>query len=201
MANNSNPHYQAYNKMFCSNTSANNSKPEKRNDLMLDRNKKIIRRDFENVPDSILNQKESSDISICSNIVLSTGSDGEDMQTRVKREISAYKKAISKPRPKDKKLVLKNINQKSKICYGLKYQKFIRFCDSWFPIDSSILDPLEMKRLEFFPLPIEMFEDKRVTKIWGSPEDQMHYLDLENKWPIHQQLGMEMKNLGWYLDW
>ena len=111
-----------------------------------------------------------------------------------------YKKIIDKPKLR-KPWVLKRIDRKMGPAYGLSPIKLMRFCDSWFPVDSSLLSTKEEHRHKFYPIASGVQDDKRVLQIRNCKEKKFWILTLENKWLPAGQLEFEMKNLQWYMYW
>jgi hypothetical protein len=114
--------------------------------------------------------------------------------------LAQYKKTINKPKLR-KTWLLKNVNRKVNPAYGLSPIQLVRFCDSWFPVDSSILATKEENRCKFYPLASGFQDDKRVFQICNCQEKKFWILSLENKWLPPGQFRLEMQNLKWYMNW
>jgi hypothetical protein len=114
--------------------------------------------------------------------------------------LAQYRKIINKPKLR-KIWLLKNVNRKVSPSYGLSPIQLLRFCDSWFPVDSSVFSTKEEHRCKFYPLASGVQDDKRVLQIRNCQEKKFWMLSLENKWLPPGQFALEMQNLKWYMNW
>ena len=128
-------------------------------------------------------------------------SPGKERQKENKLRLAQYKKVIEKPPKLEKTWVLKRINRKAKPAYGLSPVQLLRFCDNWFPVDSSVLSTKQEHRLKFYPLASGIQDDKRVLKIRNCQEKKFCILEIESKWLPPGQFRFEMQNLKWYMNW
>jgi hypothetical protein len=124
----------------------------------------------------------------------------KERQKKNQLRLVRYKKIRDKPKPR-KPWVLKIINRKVNPSHGLSPIQLIRFCDSYFPVDSSVFYTKQEHRHKFYPLASGFQNDKRVTQIWNCQEKKFWFLTLENKWLAPGHFALEMKNLQWYVKW
>jgi hypothetical protein len=125
---------------------------------------------------------------------------GKERQKENQLRLATYKKITGKPKLR-KTWLLKNINRKVRPSYGLSPIQLVRFCDSWFPVDSSLLATKEEYRCKFYPLASGLQDDKRVLQIRNCQETKFWMLSIENKWLPPGQFALEMQNLQWYSKW
>jgi hypothetical protein len=108
--------------------------------------------------------------------------------------LAQYKMIREKPKLR-KRWLLKNVNRKVNPSYGLSPIQLVRFCDSWFPVDSSVFSTKGEHRRKFYPLASGFQDDKRVLQIRNCQEKKFWMLSLENKWLYPGQFALEMQNL------
>ena len=124
----------------------------------------------------------------------------KELQRENQLRLVQYKKISAKGILR-KKWVLKTIKRNVNLDYRLNPNQLMRFCDNWFPVDSSLLSTKEKHRGRFYPLASGVQDDKIVLQIRNCPEEGFWFLTLENKWLPPGQFVREMQNLQWYVKW